>query len=100
MDVEVKKKGGVCTYIFREIFTIYNLLGAKVTVMVEFFPLITLQGLLQQSETTTLEIFIPVEPQSFQGVLHCGCANVHTQLVTKKRQRSFTVMVQLWYAAC
>ena len=73
----------------------FNLLGVKVTVMVEFFPLITLQGLLQQSETVTLEIFIPVEPQSFQGVLHCGCADVHTQLavVTKMRQRSFTALI-------
>ena len=73
----------------------FNLLGAKVTVIMEFFPLITLQGLLQQSETVTLEIFIPVEPQSFQGVLHCGCADVHTQraVVTKMRQRSFTALI-------
>ena len=73
----------------------FNLLGAKVTVIMEFFPLITLQGLLQQSETVTLEIFIPVEPQSFQGVLHCGCADVHTQraVATKMRQRSFTVLI-------
>ena len=54
--------------------------------MEEFCPLVSLQGLAQQFMIVTLMTFIPVEPQSSQGVLHCcACTDTHTQATKNNR---------------